>query len=122
LLDSVRRALSTNVILSTARFVSWRGGLAVTAMLFMRSVRGFGIVVGLASWRFMPVVCESVGAIGTGFLRSVEVFRRRVGSGLVGVLVTGDCAEHIWRFRKAEPPDAVWWVASGSRNAGLVPV
>ena len=46
--------------------------------------------------------------------RSVEVFRRRVGSGLVGLLVTGDYAEHIWWFRKAEPPR---W--SGGSRAGL---
>jgi hypothetical protein len=64
-------------------------------------------------------VCESLGAIGTGFFAIGRVFRRRVGSGLVGVLVTGDDAEHIWWFRPSGTTEVVWWVASGSRNPVL---
>ena len=30
-----------------------------------------------------------------------------------------NCHQHIWRFRKSGTTEVVWWVATGSRNAGL---
>jgi hypothetical protein len=47
------------------------------------------------------LVCESEGVIGTTFFGAGEEC-------LVGLLVSEDDVEHIWWFRKAEPPDAVW--------------
>ena len=61
-------------------------------------------------------MCESASAIGTGFSRSARLFRRRVGSALVGLLVTGDYVEHIWWFRKSGTTEVVWSVASGSET------
>jgi hypothetical protein len=56
----------------------------------------------------MPVVCESVGEIGTVFFEISRRFSSAVDSGLVGLLVSEDDAEHTWWFRTAEPADAVW--------------
>jgi hypothetical protein len=88
------------------------------ARLSMSTTLGIGI--GGACWGFMPDVCESVGAIGTCFCAIGRRFSSSVGSGLVGLLVTGDYAEHIWWFRPSGTTEVAWWVASGSRNATRV--
>jgi hypothetical protein len=99
--------------------VSWSHDLLTDDEKVVLSTR-FGSVVDVAWSVFMPVVCERGTVIGTGFFRSARRFRRRVGSGLVGFLVINDDAEHIWWFRPSGTTEVVWWVASGSRNAGLV--
>ena len=55
-------------------------------------------------------MCELASAIGTVFLRSVDVFVAGSVGALVVLLVTGDCVEHIWWFRPSGTTEVVWWV------------